>query len=297
MHDALCSIFGVRLVNFIKDGDRALGVLDGDDVVDLSGSGLPGDTIDLISQWDLAKVEHAVAESPRLGADAVQLLAPLRPRKNVIAVGRNYRDHAREFSQSGFDASEKQVIPDSPVFFTKAPTSVVGPGEPIVLANDPTGTTDYEGEMAVVIGRNARNVGVDDALEHVFGWTIVNDVTARDLQKRHVQWFVGKSPDTFCPMGPAITTIDELPDVGSSWLRTRVNGEPRQEAPISDLIFDVPTLIATLSEVMTLEPGDVIATGTGQGVGIGFDPPIYLAPGDLVEISIDGIGTLSNPVV
>jgi 2-keto-4-pentenoate hydratase/2-oxohepta-3-ene-1,7-dioic acid hydratase in catechol pathway len=297
MHDALCSIFGVRLVNFVSDGDRALGVLDGDEVVDLSGSGLPDDTIELISQWDRAKVDHAVSDSPRLRADSLRLLAPLRPRKNVIAVGRNYRDHAREFSRSGFDASEKQMIPDSPVIFTKAPTSVIGPGEPIVLANDPTGTTDYEGEMAVVIGRTARNVGVDDALDHVFGWTIVNDVTARDLQRRHVQWFVGKSPDTFCPMGPAITTIDELPDIGSSWLRTRVNGEKRQEAPISDLIFDVPTLIATLSEVMTLEPGDVIATGTGHGVGIGFDPPVYLAPGDVVEISIDGIGTLSNPVV
>lgn len=287
----------MRLVNFASSTGRALGVLYGDEIVDLSGSGLPGDTIDLISEWDRAKVEHTVADSPRLGADAVQLLAPLRPRKNVIAVGRNYRDHAREFSQSGFDASEKQMIPDSPVIFTKAVTSVIGPGETIVLANDPTRTTDYEGEMAVVIGRTARNVQVDDALEHVFGWTIVNDVTARDLQKRHIQWFVGKSPDTFCPMGPAITTIDELPDIASSWLRTRVNGELRQEAPISDLIFDVPTLIATLSEVMTLEPGDVIATGTGQGVGIGFDPPVYLASGDVVDISIDGIGTLSNPVV
>lgn len=297
MHDALCSIFGVRLVNFANDGDRALGVLDGDEVVDLSASGLPGDTVELISQWDRAKVEHAVADSPRLQADAVRLLAPLRPRKNVFAVGRNYRDHAREFSASGFDASEKQMVPDFPVVFTKAPTSVIGPGEPIVLANDPTRSTDYEGEMAVVIGKAARNVSRDDALGHVFGWTIVNDVTARDLQKRHVQWFVGKSPDTFCPMGPAITTIDELPDIGSSWLRTRVNGELRQEAPISDLIFDVPTLIATLSEVMTLEPGDVIATGTGEGVGIGFDPPVYLGSGDVVDISIDGIGTLSNPVV
>lgn len=287
----------MRLVNFANDGDRALGVLDGDEVVDLSASGLPGDTVELISQWDRAKVEHAVADSPRLQADAVRLLAPLRPRKNVFAVGRNYRDHAREFSASGFDASEKQMVPDFPVVFTKAPTSVIGPDEPIVLANDPTGSTDYEGEMAVVIGKTARNVSRDDALGHVFGWTIVNDVTARDLQKRHVQWFVGKSPDTFCPMGPAITTIDELPDIGSSWLRTRVNGELRQEAPISDLIFDVPTLIATLSEVMTLEPGDVIATGTGEGVGIGFDPPVYLGPGDVVDISIDGIGTLSNPVV
>jgi 2-keto-4-pentenoate hydratase/2-oxohepta-3-ene-1,7-dioic acid hydratase in catechol pathway len=221
----------------------------------------------------------------------------LIPRKNIMAVGRNYRDHAQEFSDSGFDASEKQMIPDHPVIFTKSPTSVIGPGDAIVLANDPTGTTDYEGEMAVVIGRTARNVAVESALDHVFGWTIVNDVTARDLQKRHVQWFVGKSPDTFCPMGPWITTIDELPDIGSSWMRTEVNGELRQEAPISALIFGVETLIATLSEVMTLEPGDVIATGTGKGVGIGFEPPRYLVSGDVVEVSIDGIGTLANPVI
>ena len=284
------------MVNFAADGERALGVLDGDEVVDLSASGLPGDTVDLIAQWDGAKVEHAMADSPRLPIEAIRLLAPLRPRKNVIAVGRNYRDHAKEFSASGFDASEKQMIPEHPVIFTKAPTSVIGPEEPIVLANDPTGTTDYEGEMAVVIGKAARNVSPGEALDHVFGWTIVNDVTARELQKRHVQWFVGKSPDTFCPIGPVITTIDELPEIGASWLRTKVNGELRQEAPISDLIFDVPTLISTLSSVLTLEPGDLIATGTGLGVGIGFDPPRYLAAGDVVEISIDGIGTLRNPV-
>jgi 2-keto-4-pentenoate hydratase/2-oxohepta-3-ene-1,7-dioic acid hydratase in catechol pathway len=150
--------------------------------------------------------------------------------------------------------------------------------------------------MAVVIGRNARNVSEEAALDYVFGWTIINDVTARDLQKRHVQWFIGKSPDTFCPMGPWITTIDELPDIGASWMRTVVNGDLRQQAPISALIFSAESLIATLSEVMTLEPGDVIATGTGLGVGIGFDPPRYLASGDVVAISIDGIGTLRNPV-
>jgi 2-keto-4-pentenoate hydratase/2-oxohepta-3-ene-1,7-dioic acid hydratase in catechol pathway len=286
----------MRLANFELDGERRLGVVEDSTMIDLSKSGLPGDTVELIGQWDRGKMDHAVAEAPRLPLAEVRLLAPLLPRKNIMAVGRNYRDHAREFSDSGFDASEKQMIPDHPVIFTKAPTSVIGPEEPIVLANDPTGTTDYEGEMAVVVGRRARNVAADEALDHVFGWTIVNDVTARDLQKRHVQWFVGKSPDTFCPMGPSITTIDELPDIGASWLRTTVNGEPRQEAPISALIFDVPTLVATLSEVMTLEPGDVIATGTGSGVGIGFDPPRYLASGDVVEISIDGIGTLRNPV-
>ena len=286
----------MRLVNFELDGERRLGVLDGETVVDLSDSGLPGDTIDLISQWDQAKAEHALGQGERMPIVGLRLLAPLVPRKNVIAVGRNYRDHAREFSDSGFDASEKEMIPEHPVIFTKAPTAVIGPDESIVLANDPTGTTDYEGEMAVVIGRTARNISPEEALDHVFGWTIVNDVTARELQKRHIQWFVGKSPDTFCPIGPVITTIDELPDIGASWLRTKVNGEVRQEAPISDLIFDVPVLIATLSSVMTLEPGDLIATGTGQGVGIGFDPPRYLTAGDLVEISIDGIGTLRNPV-
>jgi 2-keto-4-pentenoate hydratase/2-oxohepta-3-ene-1,7-dioic acid hydratase in catechol pathway len=287
----------MRLANFEIDGERRVGVVEGEIMVDLSNSGLPDDTIGLIDQWDREKVDHAVAQGVRHPLSRVRLVAPLVPRKNVLAVGRNYRDHAREFSQSGFDASEKQMIPDHPVIFTKATTSVIGPDQPIVLANDPTGTTDYEGEMAVVIGRSARGVSEERALDHVFGWTIVNDVTARDLQKRHVQWFVGKSPDTFCPMGPWITTIDELPDIGSSWMRTTVNGELRQEAPISALIFGVESLIEVISEMMTLEPGDVIATGTGLGVGIGFDPPRYLAPGDVVEVSIDGIGVLRNPVI
>ena len=287
----------MRLARFEKGETRGLGVVEDDTVVDLSSSGLPEDSIDLIAEWDRAEVDAAVSRGSRLPLAEVRLLAPLAPRKNIMAVGRNYRDHAQEFSDSGFDASEKQMIPDYPVIFTKSPTSVIGPGDAIVLKNDPTGTTDYEGEMAVVIGRPARNVAASSALDHVFGWTILNDVTARDLQKRHVQWFVGKSPDTFCPMGPWVTTIDDLPDIGSSWMRTVVNGEVRQEAPISALIFGVETLIATLSEVMTLEPGDVIATGTGKGVGIGFDPPRYLASGDVVEISIDGIGTLRNPVI
>jgi 2-keto-4-pentenoate hydratase/2-oxohepta-3-ene-1,7-dioic acid hydratase in catechol pathway len=287
----------VRLANFEIDGERRVGVVEDGYVADFSMSGLAGTTVDLIRDWDRAKVDHALTQAPRVAIDQVRLLAPLIPKKNIIAVGRNYRDHAKEFSDSGFDASEKQMVPDHPVIFTKASTSVIGPDEAIVLANDPTGTTDYEGEMAVVIGKTAKGVTAGHALEYVFGWTIVNDVTARDLQKRHVQWYVGKSPDTFCPMGPWITTIDELPDIGSSWLRTWVNGELRQETPISALIFDVETLIVTLSAVMTLEPGDVIATGTGLGVGIGFDPPRYLASGDVVEVSVDGIGTLSNPVI
>jgi 2-keto-4-pentenoate hydratase/2-oxohepta-3-ene-1,7-dioic acid hydratase in catechol pathway len=287
----------MRLVTFKTGVESRIGAIDGNEIVDLTSTGdFPADMVDLITGWSLSAARAAMKTGQRVPISEAQLQAPLRMRKNVFAVGRNYRDHAKEFSDSGFDASEKQVVPDNPVIFTKAPTSVIGPDDPIVLANDPTGTTDYEGEMAVVIGRRAKNISRDEALAHVFGWTIVNDVTARDLQKRHVQWFVGKSPDTFCPMGPCITTRDELPDIRSSWMRTHVNGGLRQEAPISALIFDTESLIVTLSEVLTLEPGDVIATGTGLGVGIGFDPPQYLSAGDVVEISIDGIGTLRNPV-
>lgn len=292
----------MRIVTFEDQDGRRIGVLDKDLVVDVGkvDTKVPADMVDLVKLGTsgLERLRSALPTAPRLDPALLRLLAPIpRPRKNVIAVGRNYRDHAKEFSDSGFDASERQVIPSHPVVFTKAPTSVTGPNAPIDTSNDPLGTTDYEGELAFVVGTPARSVSRDRAMEHVFGYTIVNDVTARGLQKRHVQWFVGKSPDTFCPMGPCITTIDDLPDIGASWLRTWVNGELRQEVPVSALIFDVPALIVALSEVMTLEPGDVVATGTGLGVGIGFDPPRYLQPGDRVEIAIDGIGRLSNPVI
>jgi len=286
----------MRIARFEHEGATRLGVVLDERVADIT-TDHGDDTAALIAGWPQEEMAPIIAAAPRHHLSEVRLLAPIVPRRDVIAVGRNYRDHAREFSDSGFDASEKQMVPDHPVIFSKSAGSMIGYGEAIDLSNDPTGTTDYEGEMAVVIGKRARGVAEDEALEHVFGWTIVNDVTARELQKRHVQWYVGKSPDTYCPIGPWIVTRDELPEIGQSWLRTSVNGEKRQEAPISDLIFGVERLIATITEVMTLWPGDVIATGTGQGVGIGFDPPRYLADGDVVEVSIDGIGTLMNPVV
>jgi 2-keto-4-pentenoate hydratase/2-oxohepta-3-ene-1,7-dioic acid hydratase in catechol pathway len=268
-------------------------------VVDVTEADLPADMTDFIRLGEMgfeaaAELAERVAPIP---LDGVRIHAPLsRPPKNVMCVGRNYRDHAAEFSRSGFDASERSVVPEHPVIFTKAATSIIGPEEPIVLANDPTGTVDYEGELGVVIGRKGRRIPEADAFGYVLGYTIVNDVTARDLQNRHVQWFIGKSPDTFCPMGPAIVTTDEMPDVTASWLRTHVNGDLRQEAQISSLIFDIPSLIHTISETISLEPGDVIATGTPAGAGIGLDPPRFLAPGDRVEVSVDGIGTLGNPV-
>ena len=173
---------------------------------------------------------------------------------------------------------------------------MIGPGDPIPSSNDYTNSTDYEGELTVVIGEGGRNIRNEDAYRHVYGYTIVNDVTARTLQNRHKQWFLGKSLDGYCPMGPCIVTADEIKDVTQLRLVTKVNGEVRQDAYVSQLIFDIPKLIETLSKVMTLEAGDLIATGTCAGVGIGFDPPKFLKPSDQVAITIEPIGTLENPV-
>jgi len=237
------------------------------------------------------------AES-RIAFDSVKIHAPFpRPAKNILCVGKNYHDHAREFHQSGFDASAgSDAVPELPIMFTKWPNSVIGPGEAIPSGNDYTQSTDYEGELTVVIGPGGRNITKERAYDHVYGYTIVNDATARTLQNRHKQWFLGKSLDGYCPMGPCIVTSDEIEDVSQLRLITKVNGELRQDALVSQLIFDIPTLIETLSKVMTLEPGDLIATGTCAGVGIGFDPPRFLKPGDRVAITIEPIGTLENPV-
>jgi 2-keto-4-pentenoate hydratase/2-oxohepta-3-ene-1,7-dioic acid hydratase in catechol pathway len=187
-------------------------------------------------------------------------------------------------------------VPPFPVVFTKPHTAIIAQGEPILGELDPTGGLDYEGELAVVIGQGGRGIAHADAMKHVFGYTIINDVTARHLQKRHSQWILGKGLDSFCPMGPAILTADEVPDPGALIVTTWVNGEQRQRAAVSDLIFDIPTLIAAISAAITLEPGDIIATGTPAGVGIGFDPPRFLARGDVVRIEITGIGVLENSV-
>jgi 2-keto-4-pentenoate hydratase/2-oxohepta-3-ene-1,7-dioic acid hydratase in catechol pathway len=228
----------------------------------------------------------------------VKIHAPFpRPAKNILCVGKNYHDHAKEFHNSGFDASAgADAIPELPIMFTKWPNSVIGPGEPIPSANDYTNSTDYEGELAVVIGEGGRNISAKRAYDHVYGYTIINDATARTLQQTHKQWFLGKSLDGYCPMGPCVVTADEIDDVTQLRLVTKVNGEIRQDAYVSQLIFDIPTLIETLSRVMTLEPGDLIATGTCAGVGIGFDPPKFLQAGDVVAITIEPIGTLENPV-
>lgn len=233
-----------------------------------------------------------------LAIDSVQLLAPIpRPRRNIFCVGKNYHAHAKEFAGSGFDSSAKSGgdIPAHPIIFTKVPESVIANGEAIVVPREVSTAIDYEAELAVVIGKGGKGIRKQDAMAHVWGYTIVNDVTSRDWQSRHQQWDMGKSFDTFCPMGPWLVSADDC-DATRTRVRCWVNGELRQDASTTDLIFDIPTLIETLSAGITLYPGDVIATGTPVGVGIGFKPPKYLQPGDVVRVEIDGLGTLENPV-
>jgi len=297
----------VRLISFERRDDPSasrIGVLRDDGaVVDLAADpSLPATMVELVALGDeglarAAALADAIGPADALPLGAVRLQAPIRPRNNVMAIGKNYLSHAGEFSSSGFDASERTPVPEHPIVFTKALSAIVGPDDGIDVSSDATGTSDYEGELGVVIAPGGIRIAAADAWDHVYGYTIVNDVTVRALQRRHVQFFVGKSAQTYCPIGPCIVTSDDIADIRAAWLRTHVNGEERQAAPIADLIFDIPTLIEAISTAVRLEPGDVIATGTPAGVGIGRTPPTYLAPGDVVEVSIDGIGTLRNPIV
>ena len=285
----------MRLATVLYQGRPRLGRLDADAqrlqlyAIDGERGALP-----LIEAAAAGRALPAIGET--IDFDPATLVAPLpRPRRNLFCVGRNYREHARELSASVFKDNAK-TVDGWPIVFSKVPECVVGPNDVVRLPLAVSAQIDYEAELAVVIGRGGRNIERGSALEHVFGWTIVNDVTARDVQMRHGQWHLGKSFDTFCPMGPWIVTADEL-DGTDTRVRCWVNGEPRQDARTTDLIFDIPTLIETCSRGITLYPGDVIATGTPAGVGMGLTPPRWLAPGDEVRIEIDGLGVLSNRFV
>jgi 2-keto-4-pentenoate hydratase/2-oxohepta-3-ene-1,7-dioic acid hydratase in catechol pathway len=253
------------------------------------------DMVDLISRY--AEIEpHLSPDAPALPLASVKLLAPMpAPRRNIFCVGKNYTDHAREFAGSGFEAGAVKgaEIDDYPAVFTKPASSVVGTGETVSLHSHVTSAVDYEAELTLVIGKRGRDIPASRAYDHIWGYTIVNDVTARDRQRNHRQWFMGKALDGFCPMGPWITTADEV-DPENLDVLCWVNGELRQNANTRDLIFNIPSLIATISAGLTLEPGDLIATGTPAGVGLGFTPPKFLKAGDEVSISITGLGTLTN---
>jgi 2-keto-4-pentenoate hydratase/2-oxohepta-3-ene-1,7-dioic acid hydratase in catechol pathway len=238
------------------------------------------------------------ATGKAIALDQVQLTAPIpRPRRNVFCVGKNYHAHAKEFAGSGFDSSAKSGgdIPSAPIIFSKVPESVIGPKDTIVIPAEVSTAIDYEAELTVVIGKGGKGISKADAMKHVWGYTIINDMTARDWQGRHSQWLLGKSFDTFCPMGPWLVTADEM-DGQNTDVKCWVNGELRQDANTKDFIFDIPTLIECISAGITLYPGDLIATGTPAGVGIGYKPPKYLKSGDVVKIEIGGIGVLENPL-
>jgi 2-keto-4-pentenoate hydratase/2-oxohepta-3-ene-1,7-dioic acid hydratase in catechol pathway len=236
------------------------------------------------------------AASASLPVSAVQLDAPIPvPRRNVFCVGRNYHAHARELQTSVF--KDNDANPESwPIVFTKVPESVTGPFDDVRMPREVSDEIDYEAELCVVIGKGGRNISRSEALGHVFGYTVVNDVTARDVQIRHQQWDLGKSFDTFCPMGPWIVTADEL-DGTKTRVRCWVNGELRQDGPSGNMIFDIPTIIETCSRGITLYPGDLIAMGTPAGVGMGMKPPRYLKPGDVVRVEVDGLGFIENKFV
>lgn len=293
----------MKLVTFEFSGRHAVGaVLAERRIADLTALAVAASMQELIDggprSWEKARAAARQASITRSAA-AVRLLAPLPvPRRNIFCIGKNYTEHAREFGTSGFDASARgaEELPEFPIVFSKPPSTVIATGEPIPAHLDPTSSVDYEGEIAVVIGRGGRAIARTEAMAHVFGYTLVNDVTARELQKRHKQWLLGKGIDGFCPMGPAIVTADEVADLRRLNIETRVNGELRQQALLSQLIFDVPALIECISATTTLQPGDLIATGTPAGVGIGFKPPKFLARGDRVSVFSDAIGTLENPV-
>jgi 2-keto-4-pentenoate hydratase/2-oxohepta-3-ene-1,7-dioic acid hydratase in catechol pathway len=246
----------------------------------------------------MAGVLEAASEDTSAAVPAVERLtirAPLpRPRKNIFCLGLNYAAHMEESAKARGRAIK---IPEVPVFFTKAPTSITGPYDPILWDRSVTNEVDYEVELAVIIGVRGKNISREDAPRHVFGYTIVNDVSARDLQLRHFQWFKGKSLDGFCPMGPHIVTADEFGDPQSKQVSLLVNGVTKQSASTASMIFSIPIIIEYLSQGMTLEPGDIISTGTPEGVGLGRTPPEYLADGDLVEARVEGIGALRNRVV
>lgn len=291
----------MRLANILVAGQRTVSVVSADGSaywpVNHFVPNFTGDMVELVQQFDAIKGELNT-ETGGTHLDAASLLAPIdQPRRNIFCVGKNYREHAAEFQKSGFDHSAKdgELAPEAPVVFTKPASTVIGPGAAIPPHANVTSQLDYEAELGVVIGKSGRGIKKADAMNHVFGYTVINDFTARDLQKLHRQWFIGKSLDGFCPMGPYLVTADEV-DGQNIDIKCWINEELRQNSNTSQLIFDIPTLIETLSAGIELQPGDVIATGTPAGVGIGFTPPKFLKSGDVIRIEIENVGVLVNQV-
>jgi 2-keto-4-pentenoate hydratase/2-oxohepta-3-ene-1,7-dioic acid hydratase in catechol pathway len=285
----------MKFVSFQVGDRQTYGVEQNARIAELAGlHGLPQDLLSGIEEGEgfLQKVKSVLkddwVELRSYSHDEVKWLSPLpKAKRNIMCVGKNYRDHAIEMGS-------EQDIPKDIMIFTKATNTVVGHEVTVMNHDDITEQLDYEGELAVVIGKRGRGISPEKALEYVFGYTILNDITARDLQKKHGQFFIGKSLDTTCPIGPYLVTKDEVVDPQNLTITTKVNDEIRQSSNTREMIFTIPTIISTLSRGMTLEPGDIIATGTPAGVGKGFNPPRFLKKGDRVEIEIESLGILTN---
>lgn len=299
----------MKLVTYSYEQRTAVGLLSSNSVIDVAASAARvGAVVDLSSMLAVIRsgeealnVIREIANQPQLFPTTtyplkqVTLLAPIPvPARNAFCVGRNYLDHVKE----GFDAQQLEVkVPEVPQFFTKATRAVNAPTGEVQVSDKVTHWLDYEVELAVIIGQWGRDIAKENAFDHVFGYTVANDITARDLQKRHEQWFKGKSLDGTLPMGPCIVIRDAVTDIKSLELSCLVNGERRQQGTVSQMIFDIPTIIASLSAGMTLEAGDIICTGTPAGVGFAMKPPQKLKDGDVITSVISGIGELRNKVV
>ena len=295
----------MRFISFKKDNETRAGLeILNKGIIDINkvDENLPTDLNNIIKNYHLIKDQIEKINKDQnihYSINEIDLLSPIPvPVRDIICVGKNYAEHAKEVQKSSFSTLQEKIqVPKEPIIFNKATTSVIGPNDKIKLVNDRTNTTDYEGELGVIIGKRAKNIKYSNAMDVIFGYTIINDVTARKLQNNHKQWFIGKSPDTYCPIGPCIVTKDEIKIIEDIKIKTFINGEIRQTGIVKDMIFNIPTIIQTLTKSMTLVEGDIIATGTPSGVGIGFDPPKFLKPGDKVKISIDPIGILENDVI
>jgi len=296
-------------MKFLTLENGQLGALIDDVVIDIVAAGRAllvqpqADTLEALvhagdeataSVWALAQqaLEKGCASRP---FSEVKPMAPIPvPRRNILCLGKNYLDHAKEIAAK-MQLSDK--APRQPIIFTKATTAVIATGESIPAYQAYTQKLDYEAELALIIGKDGRDIAAEDAWDHVFGYTAINDISARDLQKDHYQWFRAKSLDGFAPMGPVVVHRSIMPAPEDIEVKCFVNGEQRQCATFDQLIFDVPTIISVLSAGMTLLAGDIIATGTPAGVGMGFTPPKYLQPGDEVVVDVTGVGELRNPVI
>lgn len=288
----------MKLITYRINGKEDWGIVE-DNIVfsskDMFGESCPTSLLEYILSTDKPYIAHTTNNSVGIPLENVEILPPIpTPRKNVFCIGKNYLDHIKES-----DDWDKQIdnIMKYPVFFTKSSNTIIGAYDDIPLHKGITEQLDYEVELAVIIGKKGKDLKEEEVMDHIFGYTILNDISARDLQKNHAQFFKGKSLDGSCPIGPWIVSKDEIENPNNLNLCSKVNGEIRQNSNTSKMIYQIPKLISILSKGLTLEPGDIIATGTPEGVGKGFNPPKYLKEGDVVRVEVENIGYMENKVV